>query len=53
MSLTDKEIALNQTKIGDNKDYTKLFNRIKAVEKKHNTKTKKTKEAELIAIVPS
>ena len=53
MSLVDEKIALHKIRMGQNKDPAKLFNRIVAVETRFNTKTKKIKEEELIAVVLS
>ena len=41
MSMVDERIALNNVKIEKNEDPSKLFERIKAVETKCNTKTRK------------
>ena len=48
MSLVDEKIALNQIRMDSNEDTIKIFDRIKEVEHKFNTKIKKE---ELIAIV--
>ena len=53
MSLVDEKIALNKIRMGQNEDPKKLFEKIKAVETRFNTKTKKISEAEKIAVVLS
>ena len=53
MSVVDENIALNQIRMGQNEDPVKLFDRIRAVETRFNAKSKKIKEAELIAVVLS
>jgi len=53
MSLVDEKMALNKIRMGENEHPTKLFDRIKAVETRFNTKTNKIKEEELIAVVLS
>ena len=53
MSLVDEKIALNKIRMGQNEDPKKLFEKIKAVETRFNTKTKKISEAKKIAVVLS
>ena len=53
MSLVDKRIELNKIKIGKNEHPKKLFNCIKAVETRFNTKTKKIKEKYKMVVVIS
>ena len=53
MSLVGENIALNKIRMGQNEDLVKLFDRIRAVETRFNTKSKKIKEDELIAVVLS
>ena len=53
MSLADKKMALNKIHMGKNENPTTLFNRIKALETRFNSKTNKINEEELITIVLS
>ena len=53
MAMVDERIALNEIKMKKNEDPSKLFERIKAVETKYNTKTRKISEADKIAVVIS
>jgi len=53
MSLVDEKISLNKIRMGQNEDPKKLFEKIKAVETRFNTKTKKISEAKKIAVVLS
>ena len=51
VSLADRKIELNQIRTDSNEDPTKRFDRIKTVETKFNTKTKKINQEELIVVV--
>ena len=53
MAIVDEWIVLNNIKMKKDKDLTKLFERIKAIEIRYNTKTRKILEANKIAIVIS
>ena len=53
MSLVDDKMALNKIRMGENENPTTLFDRVKAVETRFNSKTNKIKEEELIAVVLS
>ena len=53
MSLVDEKIALNKIRLSAKENPTKLFDRIKAVETRFNTKTTKTKEECLISVALS
>ena len=53
MSMVDERIALNNVKMKKKEDPAKLFERIKAVETKYNTKIRKISETDKIVIVIS
>ena len=53
ISLVDKKVALNKMCMNSNEDPKKLFERIKAVKVRCNTKIKKISKADKITIVLS